>query len=108
MGILEKDIQAQLHQLKFQLEQGRLTQRDTSFKFIREQKVLKRIVTSLSDACVGSNSHLDENLIALREELEKQKDISSMLPKLAVLERMLKQKTLAMDKQNGYLDDSNA
>ncbi|MDA0143008.1 diguanylate cyclase [Vibrio sp. RW] len=106
MGILEKDIQAQLHQLKFQLEQVRLTQRDTSFKFMREQKVLKRIVTSLSDACVGSNSHLDENLIALREELENQKDISSMIPKLAVLERMLKQKTLAMDKQNGYLDDS--
>ncbi|MFA0673968.1 hypothetical protein AB4567_06510, partial [Vibrio sp. 10N.222.51.A6] len=47
MGILEKDIQAQLHQLKYQLDQVRLTQRDTSFKFIREQKVLKRIVASL-------------------------------------------------------------
>lgn len=106
MGILEQDIQAQLHQLKTQLDQARLNQRDTSFKFIREQKVLKRIVTSLSDACVGTNEHLDENLIALREALQKQKDVSSMIPKLAVLERMLKQKTVAMEKQNGYLDDS--
>ena len=106
MGILEQDIQAQLHQLKTQLDQARLNQRDTSFKFIREQKVLKRIVTSLSDACVGTNDHLDENLIALREALQKQKDVSSMIPKLAVLERMLKQKTVAMEKQNGYLDES--
>lgn len=106
MGILEQDIQAQLHQLKSQLEQVRLTQRDTSFKFKREQKVLKRIVSSLSGACVGNNQRLDESLIALKEELEQQKDISSLIPRLAVLERMLKQKTLAMEKQNGYLDDS--
>ncbi|MDN3614955.1 GGDEF domain-containing protein [Vibrio gallaecicus] len=106
MGMLEQDIQAQLHLLKSQLEQVRLTQRDTSFKFKREQKVLKRIVASLSGACIGNNQHLDENLTALREELEKQKDISSMIPRLAVIERMLKQKTLAMEKQTGYLDES--
>ena len=74
MGILEQDIQAQLHQPKTQLDQARLNQRDTSFKFIREQKVLKRIVTSLRDACVGTNDHLDENLIALREALQQQKE----------------------------------
>ncbi|MGF1754865.1 diguanylate cyclase [Vibrio makurazakiensis] len=106
MGILEQDIQAQLHQLKSQLEHVRLTQRDTSFKFKREQKVLKRIVASLTGACVGNNQQLDEKLLALKEELEQQKDISTLIPRLAVLERMLKQKTLAMDKQNGYLDDS--
>ncbi|MDN3696585.1 GGDEF domain-containing protein [Vibrio clamense] len=105
MGILEKDIQTQLHQLKSQLEQVRLTQRDTSFKFKREQKILKRIVTSLSSACVGTNSQLDSNLIALKQELEQQKEISALIPRLAVLERMLKQKTLAMEKQTGHLDE---
>ncbi|AEH33772.1 Diguanylate cyclase/phosphodiesterase domain 1 (GGDEF) [Vibrio anguillarum 775] len=48
MGALEQDIQTQLQQLKTQLEQVRLTHRDTSFKFKREHTVLKRIVASLS------------------------------------------------------------
>ncbi|WP_423825317.1 hypothetical protein, partial [Salmonella enterica] len=54
MGVLEQDIQAELQKLKSQLEQVRLTQRDTSFKFNREQQVLKRMVTSLATTCRGS------------------------------------------------------
>lgn len=60
MGVLEQDIQSQLHNLKSQLEQVRLTQRDTSFKFKREQKVLKRIIASLSGACGGEDQDLSQ------------------------------------------------
>ncbi|OWO87200.1 GGDEF domain-containing protein, partial [Vibrio cholerae] len=94
-----QDIQAELQKLKSQLEQVRLTQRDTSFKFNREQQVLKRMVTSLATTCRGSSSRLNQSLEELCFALEQQKDISTLIPKLAVLERMLKQQSLAMDKQ---------
>ncbi|MBE4593107.1 GGDEF domain-containing protein [Vibrio navarrensis] len=105
MGILESDIQAQLHQLSCQLDQLRLTHRDTSLKFKREQLVLKRIVTSLSAACQVSDATLSQNLQAIQRELEQQKDVSRLLPRLVVLERMLRQRTVAMDKQTSFLDE---
>ncbi|MCG6438097.1 GGDEF domain-containing protein, partial [Vibrio parahaemolyticus] len=104
MGVLEQDIQNQLNQLRSQLEQTRLTHRDTSFKFNREQKVLKRIVASLSLACRGENHQLNGYLAEQRQAIEQQKDISSLIPRLAVLERMLKQQTLTMEKQSTHLD----
>ncbi|MGD8109536.1 GGDEF domain-containing protein [Vibrio sp. TRT 17S01] len=104
MGVLETDIQSQLHNLKSQLEQVRLTQRDTSFKFKREQEVLRRIVASLSTACSSDNPKLTQGLVDLRQSIEQQTDVSSLVPKLAVLERLLKQQTLAMEKQTLHLD----
>ncbi|HGY9590556.1 TPA: diguanylate cyclase [Vibrio harveyi] len=105
MGILESDIQSQLHQLSCQLDQLRLTHRDTSLKFQREQQVLKRVVASLSSACQGSNSQVSNYLREIQQELEHHKDVSTLIPRLAVLERMLKQQSKTMEKQNGYLDE---
>lgn len=105
MGILESDIQSQLHQLSCQLDQLRLTHRDSSLKFKREQQVLKRVVASLASACHGSNSHVTDYLLEIQQELEHQKDISSLIPRLAVLERMLKQHSQTVSKQNQYLTD---
>jgi len=104
MGVLEQDIQIQLHQLKLQLEQTRLMHRDNSLKFKLEQKVLKRIVASLILACKGEDSRLNQNLVELREALEQQKDVSILIPRLAVLERMLKKQTLDTQKQSQNLD----
>lgn len=104
MGVLEQDLQSQLYNLKSQLEQVRLNHRDTSFKFQREQKVLKRIVASLSNAYTYENPRLQDGLIELRRALEQQQDVTTMIPKLAVLERLLKQQSIAMDKQSDNLD----
>ncbi|WP_428772195.1 GGDEF domain-containing protein [Vibrio sp.] len=106
MGVLEQDIQSQLHQLKSQLEQVRLTQRDSSFKYEREQKLLKRLISSLSVVCANGseNLRLNQALDEMRYALEQQLDISALIPRLAVLERMLNQQSLAMDKQNVHLD----
>ncbi|EGU37162.1 GGDEF family protein [Vibrio sp. N418] len=104
MGALEQDIQSQLHNLKSQLEQVRLTQRDSSFKFKREQQVLQRVVTSLSDACCTNDPRLLTSLLELKVAIEKQKDISSLIPKLVILERLIKQHTVVMDKQKKQLD----
>ncbi|MGF1695039.1 GGDEF domain-containing protein [Vibrio kyushuensis] len=104
MGVLEQDLELELLKLKSELEQVRLTQRDSSFKFKREQNVLKRIVASLSYACGEENSKLSANLADLRHALEQHKDISTLIPRLAVLERMLKQQTLTMEKKTVQLD----
>ncbi|WP_038177144.1 MULTISPECIES: GGDEF domain-containing protein [Vibrio] len=104
MGVLEQDLQSQLHKLKSQLEQVRLTQRDTSFKFKREQKVLQRIIASLSCAYKTENPRLNAGLTELKQAIEQQQDVSTLIPKLAVLERLLKQQGLAMDKHTDHLD----
>ncbi|WP_162062602.1 sensor domain-containing diguanylate cyclase [Vibrio taketomensis] len=99
MSVLEPDLQSQLHQLKSQLEQARLTQRNTSFKFKRELQVLQRVVTSLSSAYVSDNPKLQSALSELRLAIEKQKDISALIPNLLVLERLIKQHAVDMDVQ---------
>lgn len=104
MGAFEQDIQSQLHNLKSQLEQVRLTQRDTSFKFKREQQVLQRVVNSLSHACATDDPRLLSGLLELKVAIEQKKDISKLIPKLVVLERLIKQHTVAMDKQKKQLD----
>ncbi|EEX42942.1 GGDEF domain family protein [Vibrio furnissii CIP 102972] len=43
-------------------------------------------------------------LAELRQAIEQQKDVSSLIPRLAVLERMLKQHTLIKEKQSSHLD----
>ncbi len=62
------------------------------------------MVTSLILACKGENSRLNQNLMEIREALEQQKDVSKLIPRLAVLERMLKKQTLDTQKQNQNLD----
>ena len=104
MGVIEQDLQSQLHNLKSQLEQVRLTQRDTSFKFNREQKVLQRVISSLSSAYKCENPRLQAGLMELKQAIEQQQDVSSLIPKLAVLERLLKQQGLAMEQQTEHLD----
>ncbi|KII76819.1 GGDEF domain-containing protein [Vibrio renipiscarius] len=104
MGALEQDIQSQLHHLKSQLEQVRLTQRDSSFKHRREQQVLQRLLTSLSDACATDDPRLLSGLLELKVTIEKQKDISTLIPKLVILERLIKQHTVVMDKHKKQLD----
>ncbi|MGP8306468.1 diguanylate cyclase [Vibrio sp. YIC-376] len=103
MGILESDIQAQLHQLSCQLDQLKLTHRDSSLKFKREQQILKRVVASLSAACYGCDSQLSNYLYEIQQELQHQTDISALIPRLAVLERMLKQQAKTSEKQSEHL-----
>lgn len=106
MGILEIDIQEQLHQLSCQLDQLKLAHRDSSLKFKREQQVLKRVIASLSVACQGSDPQLSSYLLEIQQELQhKQTDISALIPRLAILERALKLQSQVMVKQTSHLDE---
>ncbi|SDI01920.1 diguanylate cyclase (GGDEF) domain-containing protein [Vibrio xiamenensis] len=106
MGVLEQDLQKQLTALQQQLEHARLTQRDSSFKYQREQKVLRRMITSLSiNQCDKDNPRLNQSLSELCQALEQKKDVSDLIPKIAVLERLLKQQAIAMEKHTHQLDN---
>ncbi len=106
MGILEIDIQAQLHQLSCQLDQLKLTHRDSSLKFKREQQVLKRVIASLSVACQGADPQLSGYLLEIQQGLQdKQTDISTLIPRLALLERALKLQSQVKVKQTRCLDE---
>ncbi|GAL26954.1 GGDEF domain family protein [Vibrio variabilis] len=94
-----------LHQLKVQLEQLRLAQRDASLKSRREQTILKRFISTLSNTHIGSHSRIDDKLIELRQELEHNKDISSLVPKFAILERLIGQRAATMEKQHVSLEE---
>ncbi len=106
MGILETDIQAHLHQLSCQLDQLKLTHRDSSLKFQREQQILKRVVASLSLACQGTDPQLSSYLLEIQQDLQhKQTDISTLIPRLAILERALKLQCKMAEKQTSNLDE---
>jgi len=102
---LEQELRTELHDLKCKLDHARLSQRDSLFKFTREQKVLKRIVANLTDACQGRNKELDSSLIALKSDIEQQQDVTKLIPKLVILERMLKQNTVTMERQTVQLNE---
>ncbi len=104
MGVSESNIEEKLLELKLQLEKVRLAQRDSSFRFTREQNILKRLLNALIKACQGENESLNQQLTELRQALENNKSISELVPKLALIERGLKQQTLVMEKQNSNLD----
>jgi len=100
-----EEILQQIDQLKLQLEQAKLKHRDASFKHTRESKVLKRVVANLSDACMGYNDDLDKAVVSLKNAFEQQNDVSKLIPRLAILERLLKQNTHAMEKKKVNLDE---
>ena len=100
-----QQILEQIDQLRIQLEQVKLKHRDASFKHSREAKVLRRVVTNLSTACMGYSDDLDDAVSSLKSAFQQQQDISKLIPRLAVLERMLKQNTNTMEKKKIHLDE---
>ncbi|WP_413284988.1 GGDEF domain-containing protein [Vibrio sp. MA40-2] len=100
-----QEILKQINQFKLQLEQAIVKHRDASFKHTREAKVLKRVVTNLSTACMGYNEELDNAVSSLKAAFQQQQDVSKLIPRLAILERMLKLNTNTMEKQKIQLDE---
>ncbi|PMH37503.1 diguanylate cyclase [Vibrio sp. 10N.286.49.B3] len=105
MGILNNDFHSQIELLTTQLEQYRLSQRDNSLRSQREKKTLIRLIHSLCESKACENDPLSEHLVALSQDLEQQKDISKLVPKLAVLERKLKNHTLKAQKKHSELNE---
>ncbi len=105
LDTLEQELKEELHDLKCKLDHARLSNRDSLFKYKREQNILKRIVANISDALKGTNPDIDQGLSLLKQDLEKQQDITKLIPKLVVIERMLKQNTVTMSKKTINLNE---
>lgn len=91
---------SEVSNLKQRLDQAQLSYRDASLKSRREIVILKRLITRLVIACRGINSELDERLENIRHELEQPTDISKLIPRLAVIERLVNQQADIVHKQN--------
>ncbi|OAN14019.1 diguanylate cyclase [Photobacterium jeanii] len=80
---------SEVSKLKQRLDQAQLSFRDASLKSRREIVILKRLITRLSVACRGIDNELDAKLVELRHDLEQPKDISKLIPRLAIIERLV-------------------
>ncbi|GAL07665.1 GGDEF domain family protein [Photobacterium aphoticum] len=92
-----------MSKLKLRLDQTQLSYRDASLKSRREIAILKRLISRLSVACRGLDQELDEKLLQLRHDLEQNKDIGKMIPRLAVVERLVTRLSDFADKENHAL-----
>jgi diguanylate cyclase len=91
---------SEVSKLKQRLDQAQLSYRDASLKSRREIVILKRLITRLSVACRGLDEELDTKLTELRCELEQPKDISKLIPRLAIIERLVTRQAGITEKEN--------
>ena len=91
MGIAEQDFQTKISTLTEQLEKSRVSQRDTALKGTRELTSLKKLILAFCADYPTDNIELKERLYALKHELELQKNLQHIVPKLSVIERIIKQ-----------------
>lgn len=93
-------VASDVSKLKQRLDQAQLSYRDASLKSRREIIILKRLITRLSVACRGLDNELDIKLTELRTELDQPKDISKLIPRLAVIERLVTRQAGFTEKEN--------
>ncbi|PSW01675.1 GGDEF domain-containing protein [Photobacterium lipolyticum] len=97
-------VASEVSKLKQRLDQAQLSYRDASLKSRREIVILKRLITRLSVAYRGLDSELDTKLTELRTELDQPKDISKLIPRLAVIERLVTRQAGFTEKENQRLE----
>ncbi|WP_299020379.1 diguanylate cyclase [uncultured Photobacterium sp.] len=97
-------VASEVSKLKLRLDQAQLTYRDASLKSRREIVILKRLISRLSVACRGLDNELDVKLSELRNELDQQKDVSKLIPRLAVVERLVTRQASFTENENHLLE----
>ena len=97
-------VASEVSKLRLRLDQAQLSYRDASLKSRREIVILKRLISRLSVACRGLDSELDQKLGELRQELEQHKDISKLIPRLAVVERLVTRQATFTENENQRLE----
>ncbi|MGF1732973.1 diguanylate cyclase [Photobacterium kasasachensis] len=95
---------SEVSKLRLRLDQAQLSYRDASLKSRREIVILKRLISRLSVACRGLDSELDHKLAELRSELEQHKDVSKLIPRLAIIERLVTRQANFTEKETQRLE----
>ncbi|MCD9523817.1 diguanylate cyclase [Photobacterium carnosum] len=96
-------IVAEVSILKQQLDRSQLSYRDSNLKSRREIVILKRLITRLAIACRGLDNDLDSTLQSITHDLEQPLDISRLIPRLAIVERLVTQQADVIQHQNNHL-----
>lgn len=89
--------------LKQRLDLAQLSYRDSNLKSRREIVILKRLITRLVIACRGLDNTLDSTLQAITHDLEQPLEISRLIPRLAIVERLVIQQADVIQHQNKRL-----
>ncbi|WP_087023527.1 GGDEF domain-containing protein [Thaumasiovibrio subtropicus] len=96
---------SQLSSLRLRLESAQREFRDATLQSRREKNVLKRLVARISIALRGYDHELDALLVDIRHALENpETQISQLIPKLALAERMTIKQSANKEKQFQRLD----
>ncbi|WP_434356552.1 diguanylate cyclase [Parasalinivibrio latis] len=90
--------------LNKRLASVQLAYRDLSLKSRREVLILKRLISRLSVACRGQNQVLDRKLMELKSDLEHGKDVSTLVPRLAVVERMISKQSAENSQEHDKME----
>lgn len=96
-------ILAEVSVLKQQLDLAQLSYRDSNLKSRREIVILKRLITRLAIACRGLDNDLDSTLHTITHDLEQPLEISRLIPRLAIVERLVVQQADVIQRQNKQL-----
>lgn len=83
------NVASEISELKQRLDQAQLNYRDQTFKSRRELTILKRLISRLIAVCIGLDSELDSKLLELKAELEQPKEITQLISRLAIIERLV-------------------
>lgn len=97
------EIVAEVNILKQQLDHAQLSYRDSNLKSRREIVILKRLITRLTIACRGLDNELDHTLQSITHDLEQPLEISRLIPRLAIVERLVIQQADMIQHQNNHL-----
>jgi diguanylate cyclase (GGDEF)-like protein len=97
------EIVAEVNTLKQQLDHAQLSYRDSNLKSRREIVILKRLITRLTIACRGIDNELDNTLQSITHDLEQPLEISRLIPRLAIVERLVTQQADVIQHQNNHL-----
>ncbi|MCP4956201.1 MAG: diguanylate cyclase [Photobacterium aquimaris] len=89
--------------LKQRLDLAQLSYRDSNLKSRREIVILKRLITRLAVACRGIDNELDASLQAISLDLEQPLEISRLIPRLSIVERLVIQQADVIQRQNKRL-----
>jgi diguanylate cyclase (GGDEF)-like protein len=106
MGIVESDIQEQIAKLSKQLESTKLAQRDATLKSSRESAALKRLIITLASEYRAESDETEQQLNALRVELENNTDLSKVMARLAIVEHVLRQDAQNYQQKKNHFDAS--
>ncbi|WP_439437232.1 diguanylate cyclase [Salinivibrio costicola] len=79
--------------------------RELALKSRREVHTLKRLASRLIATCTGKNTAVDQKLTDFRDILYSAQDVSALLPRLAVIERMVSHQDMTQKKAQSHLEE---